>query len=90
MKRVAVKFVPNLLNFEQKQRRMEVAQELLNEINDDAVLLTHVITQVTKLWFMDMTSMLVVPVEVFLLAKNEKGSTSAVKREGYAYCVLRF
>ena len=29
MKRVAVKFVPKLLNFEQKQRRMEVAQESL-------------------------------------------------------------
>ena len=29
MKRVAEKFVPKLLNFEQKQRRMEVAQESL-------------------------------------------------------------
>ena len=29
MKRVAVKFVPKLLNFEQKQRRMEVAEESL-------------------------------------------------------------
>ena len=29
MKRVAVKFVPKLLNFEQKHRRMEVAQESL-------------------------------------------------------------
>ena len=29
MKRVAAKFVPKLLNFEQKQRRMEVAQESL-------------------------------------------------------------
>ena len=27
MKRVTAKFVPKLLNFEQKQRRMEVAQE---------------------------------------------------------------
>ena len=31
MKRVAVKFVPKLLNFEQKQRRMEVAQESLTK-----------------------------------------------------------
>ena len=29
MKRVAAEFVPKLLNFEQKQRRMEVAQESL-------------------------------------------------------------
>ena len=29
MKRVAAKFVPKFLNFEQKQRRMEVAQESL-------------------------------------------------------------
>ena len=29
MKRVAAKFVPKLLNFEQKQQRMEVAQESL-------------------------------------------------------------
>ena len=33
MKRVAAKFVPNLLNFEQKQRRMEVAQESLNKVS---------------------------------------------------------
>ena len=29
MKRVAAKFVPKLLNFEQKQQQMEVAQESL-------------------------------------------------------------
>ncbi|XP_033610182.1 uncharacterized protein LOC111871520 isoform X2 [Cryptotermes secundus] len=44
MKRVAAKFVPKLLNFEQKQRRMEVAQESLKEVNDDAELLKRVIT----------------------------------------------
>ncbi|CAB3260001.1 unnamed protein product [Arctia plantaginis] len=44
MKRVAAKFVPKLLNFEQKQRRMEVAQESLNEVNNDAELLKCVIT----------------------------------------------
>ena len=36
MKRVAAKFIPKLLNFDQKQRRMEVAQESLNAVNDDA------------------------------------------------------
>ena len=44
MKRVAAKFVPKLLNFEQKQRRIEVAQESLNEVNDDAELLKRIIT----------------------------------------------
>ena len=44
MKRVAAKFVPKLLNFKQKQRRMEVAQESLNEVNDDAELLKRIIT----------------------------------------------
>ena len=44
MKRVAAKFVPKLLNFEQKQRRMEVAQESLNKVNDDAELLKRIIT----------------------------------------------
>ena len=42
MKRVAAKFVPKLLNFEQKQRRMEVVQESLNELNDDAELLKRI------------------------------------------------
>ena len=31
------------MNFEQKQRRMEVAQESLNEVNDDAELLKRII-----------------------------------------------
>ena len=44
MKRVAAKFVPKLLNFEQKQRRMEVVQEQLNEVNDDAELLKRITT----------------------------------------------
>ena len=44
MKRVAAKFVPKLLNFEQKQRRISIAQELLNDVNDDPGLLKRVIT----------------------------------------------
>ena len=41
--RVAAKFVPKLLNFEQKQWRIEVAQESLNEVNNDAELLKRII-----------------------------------------------
>ena len=44
MKRVAVKFVPKLLNFDQKNCRMSIAQELLNDVNDDSDLLKRVIT----------------------------------------------
>ena len=45
MKRVAPKFVPKLLNFEKKkQRRIEVTQESLNEVNDDAELMKRIIT----------------------------------------------
>ncbi|XP_046959645.1 protein GVQW3-like [Vanessa cardui] len=44
MKRVAAKFVPKLLNFEQKQRRISIVQELLNDVNNDPDLLKRVIT----------------------------------------------
>jgi len=33
-----------LLNFEQKQRRIEVAQESVNEVSNDAELLKRIIT----------------------------------------------
>ena len=35
MRRVSVKFVPKFLNFDQKNRRMTIAQEMLNEVNED-------------------------------------------------------
>ncbi|XP_025262232.1 protein GVQW3-like [Camponotus floridanus] len=44
MQRVAAKFVPKLLNFDQKQRRVDIAQELLNAVNDDPDLFKRVIT----------------------------------------------
>ena len=44
LKRVATKFVPNLLNFDQKTRCMTIAQEMLNDVNDDPDLLKKVIT----------------------------------------------
>ena len=36
--------VPKLLNFEQKQRRMDITQEMLTTFNDDPDLLKKVIT----------------------------------------------
>ncbi len=44
MKRVAAKFIPKLLNFDQKNNRMNIAQQLLNDVNDDRSLLERVIT----------------------------------------------
>ena len=44
LKRVAAKFVPKLLNFDQKTRRMTIAQEILNDVNDDPDSLKKVIT----------------------------------------------
>ncbi|XP_029665557.1 uncharacterized protein LOC115236955 [Formica exsecta] len=44
LRRVAAKFVLKLLNFDQEQCRMDIAQELLNEVNDDPELLKRVIT----------------------------------------------
>ena len=45
MKRAAVKSVPNLPDFEQKQSRMVIAQEMLMTFNDDSELLNKVITE---------------------------------------------
>ena len=39
MKRAAVKIVSKILNFEQKQRRMDIAQEMLTMFNDGPDLL---------------------------------------------------
>ena len=43
MKRAARR-LPKLLNFKQKQRRMDIAQEMLTMFNDDPVLLKKVLT----------------------------------------------
>ena len=44
MKRAAVKIVPKLLNFVQKQHRMDIAQEMLTTFNNNSDLLKKVIT----------------------------------------------
>ena len=44
LERVAAKFVSKLLNFDQKTRRMTIAQEMLNDVNNDPDLLKKVIT----------------------------------------------
>ncbi|UYV75720.1 hypothetical protein LAZ67_13001110 [Cordylochernes scorpioides] len=44
MIRVAAKFVPKLLNCDQKQHRMKIANEMLDSVRDDPNLLQRVIT----------------------------------------------
>ncbi|UYV76286.1 hypothetical protein LAZ67_13003262 [Cordylochernes scorpioides] len=44
MRRVAAKFVPKLLNCDQKQHRMNIANEMLDSVRDDPNLLQSVIT----------------------------------------------
>ena len=44
MKRAATKIVPKLLNFEQKQRRKDMAKEMLTTSNDDLDMLKKFIT----------------------------------------------
>lgn len=44
MKRVAAKFVPKLLNFQQKQHRVTIAEQMLADVADDPDLLKRVIT----------------------------------------------
>ncbi|UYV79647.1 hypothetical protein LAZ67_18000172 [Cordylochernes scorpioides] len=44
MRRVAVKFVPKLLNCDQKQHRMNITNEMLDSVRDDPNLLQRVIT----------------------------------------------
>ena len=44
MKRTAAKIVSKFLNFEQKQSRMDIAQEMLTTFNDNSDLLKKVIT----------------------------------------------
>ena len=44
LRRVSVKFVPKLLTMEQKQRRLEIAQDMLDCVESDSNLLNAVIT----------------------------------------------
>ncbi|UYV77682.1 hypothetical protein LAZ67_15001917 [Cordylochernes scorpioides] len=44
MRRVAAKFVPKLLNCDQKKHRMKIANEMLDSVRDDSNLLQRVIT----------------------------------------------
>ena len=82
MKCAAAKIVPKLLNFEQKQRRMDIAQEILTTFNDDANWLktNHEGTAMT---------LKPKPMQASRSAMTEKSMSSSVKCEGFAHCFLR-
>jgi hypothetical protein len=44
MRRIAAKFVPGLLQNEQKQHRLEVLRELLQQPEEDSNFLSNVVT----------------------------------------------
>ena len=43
-RRVAVMFVPKLLNFQQKQHRKEISEQMINEVSNDSTFLQCIIT----------------------------------------------
>lgn len=44
MRRVAARLVPKKLNFMQKQRRIDVSEEMLSELRNDPMFFSHIIT----------------------------------------------
>ena len=89
MRRVAAKFVPKLLNFDQKQHRINIAKELLDSVRDDPNVLQRVITG-DESWVMTWKPKLkIIPMEAAARAKTEKSAPSSVECEGFAYSFLR-
>ena len=85
MKRAAAKIVPNLLNFEQKQRRIDTALEMLTTFNDEPNLIKKVITS-------DESGLYGYDIEANVQSSQWKHSEEPrpVKCEGLAHCFLRF
>ena len=89
IKCAAAKIVLKLLNFEQKLRRIDIAQEMLMTFNDDPDLLKKIITG-GELWVYDYDiEPKVQSMEASRRDKAEKNTSSSVKCEGFAKCFLR-
>lgn len=52
MRRVTANFLPKLLHFEQKMRCKKVAEEIINEVVNDLVLLQRIVTD-AETWVYD-------------------------------------
>ena len=91
--RAATNIVSKLLNFEQKQRVMDIAQEMLTTFNDDLYLLKKVITG-DESWGYSygyvIDTKLNYPNEIVRKTKTEKRTSSSVKYGGFAYCFFHF
>ena len=84
-KSAAAQMVPKLLNFDQKKRSMNIAQEMLTTFNDDPDLIQNV----TNHRCMAMTLKPIIPMEAFRRAKTEKSMSSSVKCLIFAHCLLQ-
>ena len=89
MKRAAPKIAPKLLNFEQKQHRMDIAQEMLTTFNDNPDLLKKVITRDESWVYGYSIESPVIPMDASNKVKTEKSTSNSVKCEGFAHCFLR-
>ena len=87
---ILAKFVPKLLNFDQKQHRINIAKKLLDSVGDDPNLLQRVITgDESWVYGYDVETKASIPMEAAARAKTEKSAPSSVECEGFAYSFLR-
>ena len=89
MKPAAVKVVPKLLNFEQRECRIDIAQGMLTTFSDYTVLLKKVITgDASWVYGYDIKNKAKSMV-AFRRTNTEKTTSNSVKCEGFAQCFLR-
>ena len=93
MKRATAKIVPKLLNFEQKQLCMAIAQEILMTFNDNPDLFKKFITG-DESWNHGCMATTLKPKTnhpngSIQKSKTEKRTSSSVRCKGFAYCFLR-
>ena len=87
MKRKAAKIVPKLLNFEQKVRRMDIAQEMLSTFNDDPDLLIKiVIDDESWVYGYDVETKCQSP--KWKRPEESRPNKASVKSEGFSHCFL--
>ena len=73
MKHTAAKIVSKLLNFEQKQRSMDIAQKMLATFNDDSDLLkTHNWWRIMGVWLWHWHQSSIIPIEEPKLIKGRQ------------------
>ena len=91
MKREAAKIVPKLVNFEQKQRRMNIAQEMFNDVQRRYRFAQEGDNwwRIMGVWLWHWNWSLIIPKRPTRRAKTEKSTSSYIKCAGFAHCFLR-